>query len=68
MVSRWGTMPWVMSRMTSAWTRARLDAILVHVLLGQAEVGGVIRQGVLLVEGHQLVLQGSLNGSFPCPH
>ena len=44
---------------------AGLDAVPVQVVLLQTEVGGVLGQRVLLVQGQQAVLQGSLDGCFP---
>ena len=43
---RWSTIPWVTSRMTATWTSLIKAAVPVEVLLGQAEVVGVLRQGV----------------------
>ena len=47
--------------------QAGLGAVPVQALLGQVEVAGVLRQGRLLVEGHQPVLQGALDGCLPRP-
>ena len=45
---------------------AGLDAVPVQVVLLQTEVGGVLGQRVLLVQGQQAVLQGSLHGGDRC--
>ena len=63
---RWSTIPWVTSRMTATWTTLIKAAVPVEVLLGQAEVVGVLRQGVLLVRGQERY-PTAWNGPFPHP-
>ena len=45
--------------------QASLGPVPVHVHLGQ--VDGVLGQAVLLVQGHEPILQGSLDGILPGP-